>query len=389
MNKRGSSAVEVSILIFLILGVLLGYMILAPEDIRDELLEDIDSDGEGGSVTDSLSGEAILSVSPGEVQPTKSEKMLYGMDPTKIYSRVDSETQTLANSLSVARSLIHNNYKNVYFDIDTADLDSLEVLFLIVESKGKLKIEINGNEIYYGELTSNELPLEIPVGYLQDKDNILTLTSNSPGWKLFSSNYYILQDVELLKDYLLQDTQKTRLFTVDDVGELKTATLSYYITCNTNVEGRMTIYLNEREVFDDDIFCEYLEERELVLDTDYIRTTNTLLFEIDEGDYNIDELEVELLMDARDYPSYSFEIDSDDYEAISSGEKEVYLELSFGDDSSHKEATIYVQENSFGMDTYDTDYEREISSYVDNGANTIKIQPSVTFDIENLKVSIK
>ena len=184
----------------------------------------------------------------------------------------------------------------------------------------------------------------------------------------------------------MQDTQKTRLFTVDEIFNLKTATLSYYITCNTAVEGRMTIYLNEREVFDDNIFCEYLEGRELVLNTDYIRTTNTLLFEIDEGDYNLDELEVELLMDMKDYPSYSFEIDSDDYEAISSGEKEVYLELSFGDDSSHKEATIYVQENSFGINTYDTDYEREISSYVDNGANTIKIQPTVTFDIENLKV---
>ena len=186
MNKRGSSAVEVSILIFLILGVLIGFIILAPEDIRDELLEDEVTDEDGNVITSSADSESLLSISPGEVQPTMSEKLVYGMDPTKIYSRVDSETQTLANSLSVARSLIHNNYKNIYFDIDNENLDNLEVLFLIVESKGRVKIEINGNEIYYGELTSNELPLEIPIGYLQDNDNILTLTSSSPGWNIFA-----------------------------------------------------------------------------------------------------------------------------------------------------------------------------------------------------------
>ena len=391
MNKKGvQSAIEVSILIFIITGILIGYVILIPEDQRNELLDDEDDTStDGTSSTSTDSGTSLLSASPGEIEPRKSETMIYGIDPTKLYSRIETETQTLANSLTVSRSLIHNDYKNIYFDVDRDNLDQLELLFLIVESKGNLKVEINDQEIYYDELTSNVLPLEIPVSYLIDEDNILKLTSNSPGWRLFSSNYYTIQDVELIKDYLVEDTSKIKTFSIDNVNTLKSATLSYYITCNTPDEGRLTITLNEREVFDDDIFCEYLEKRELVLDDDYLRTTNTLIFEIDEGDYNLDEIEVALLSEGRDYPTYTFELDSDDYEDVSSGEKEVFLEVSFGDDSSHKEATIYVQEYSFNINTYSTDYEKEISSYVDNGANTIKIQPSVTFDIENFKVVLR
>jgi len=388
MNKKGKAAIEASILVFLILIVIVGYIILAPQETRDELLGE-DTDDEDSTTTVS-STDSLLSVSPGDVKPSKSDKMINKLDPIRIYTKVESETQTLANSLSVARSLIHNNYKNIYFDMDDVDeLDNLELLFLIVESKGGIKVEINGNEIYEGTLTSNTLPLDIPTTYLHQKDNIIKLTSLSPGWKIFSSNYYLLQDVKLVQNYLLEDTEKTRTFSIDDIDNLKRATLSYYVTCNSNEEGRLTIYLNGKEVFSDDLFCEYLDKRELVLDDDQLETVNNLRFTIDQGDYNIDEIEIESLLDAKDYPTYTFEVDTDDYDEISSGAKEVIFELAFGDSSSRKEATILVQEHSFNIDTYDTDYSKDITSYIDDGANVIKIKPSNSFEIDNLKVVLE
>ncbi|MFH1972924.1 MAG: hypothetical protein ABIJ18_05615 [archaeon] len=384
MNKKGKAAIEASILVFLILLTIVGYIVLAPQETRDELLGEDSSTSTTNTVS---STDSLLSVSPGEIKPSKSDKMINRLDPVRIYTKVESETQTLANSLSIARSLIHNDYKNIYFDIEAVEeLDSLELIFLIVESKGAIKVEINGNEIYEGTLTSNNLPLEIPTTYLHQKDNIIKLSSTSPGWKIFSSNYYLLQEVRLFHNYLLEETEKTRTFSIDDIDNLKRATLSYYVTCNSNEEGRLTIYLNGKEEFSDDLFCEYLDKRTLVLDDDQLETVNNLRFVIDNGDYNIDEIEIESLLDAKDYPTYSFEVDTDDYDDISSGDKEVILELAFGDSSSRKEATIFVQEHSFKIDTYDTDYSKDITSYIDNGANSIKIQPSNTFEVDNLKV---
>lgn len=386
MNRKGQ-AIEVSILVFLIIAILVGYVILMPPEERDKLLNE-DEDDEDSS-TESESGKVLLSVSPGIVKASKTEDMSYGIEPIKIFSKINKEVQTLANSLTVAKSLLHNNYKNIYFDVeDIENLNKLSVTFLIVESKGNIKIEINENEIFNGELTSNVLPLEIPKIYLNEKNNILKMTSNFPG-NIFTSNYYSLQDVKLVREYLNVETVKTRIFNIDNTEEINSASLSYYINCNSDEEGRLNIYLNEKEIFGDEVFCEYLEKRELALDKDDLKTSNTLRFEIDKGDYNIDEIEVELSMKNKDYPSYSFEIDSDDYDDIASGEKEVYLSMDFGDDSSHKEATIYAQENSFKIDTYNNEYEKEISSYVDDGANIIKIQPSRTFDIQNLKIEIR
>ena len=148
----------------------------------------------------------------------------------------------------------------------------------------------------------------------------------------------------------------------------------------------MTIYLNNRQVFSDLIFCEYLEERELVLDADYLSNYNSLKFEIDEGDYSLDEIELEISTKGLNYPSYSFDIDSDLYDDIEAGEKEVYLELSFGDDTSDKTATVYVQDYSFTFDTDDDEYQKKITSYIDNGVNVINIVPSRSFEVDNLKV---
>ena len=383
--KKGTAAIEASILILIIIAVLVGYLILVPEEVREDLLDD--EDDSDSVTTETESANTLLSASPGEIRPAKSDEAVYGIDPIKIYSRVDTETQTLVNSFTVARTILHNDYKEIFFDVDYSDkLDSLEVIFFIVESKGRIKIDINGNEIYFGELTSNELPLNIPISYLKKEDNILRMETQSPGVNIFSSNYYMIQDLKLISNYISEETEKTRTFSISNVAGLKTATLSYYLTCNSVEEGILTISLNNREVFRDDVFCEYLEERRFVFDEEDLRTTNTLDFKIDKGDYNIEEIEVEMLMDTRDYPTYSFDVDSDDYDEIVSGEKEVFLEMNFGDDSSHKAAVILVQEESFNIDTYGMDYEKEISSYVDNGANTIKIEPSVTFDIDNLKV---
>jgi len=146
--------------------------------------------------------------------------------------------------------------------------------------------------------------------------------------------------------------------------------------------------MNNREMFSDRIFCEYLNKRELSLEEDYIAISNTLKFEITEGDYNIEEIQITEKTRAQDYPSFSFDLDNDLYQEIASGEKDIYLKLTFDDDTSDKEATIYVQDYSFDFNTDASSYERKISTYVDDGANTITIESLESFKITNLKVYV-
>lgn len=385
-GKRAQSAVEVSVLVFLIAVAMVGYIILLPQEDRTELLGETTAD-EDSDLEDNAK-KTLLSESPGMVSSTKSSTQVRSLEPIRLYSTTESTRKSLASSLSVSRNVLLNNYKSVSFDIDNLEsLEKLQLLFLISESKGDILIELNDELIYEGELTSNELPLELPLDNIKEEGNKLTLSTDF-SWNIFAPNYYLLQDIQLLQDYTVADTSAARTFSVEDPSEVSSALLTYFVTCNSDDGGILTISLNAREVFSDRIFCEYLNERELSLDEDYLQTNNNLKFEVTEGDYNIEELEVAIKSTSKDYPSFSFDIDSDLYNEIVSGEKDVYLKMTFADAISEKSGTIYVQEYSFNFDTESDSYEKKISSYIDDGANTITLQPTANFEIDNFKVYV-
>ncbi len=387
MRGKAQSAVEVTVVVLLLAIGMLGYVILLPEDVRNEILDE-----ETSTTTDDdddVDGEVLLSESPGYVSPSKSTSHTRSLEPIRLYSTTESNSKALASSITISRSILGNNYKNIQFTVDNLEeLESLSVLFFASEFKGPLRIKLNDQLVYDAELNSADLPITLPMDALTSETNNLEF-STSFSWNIFSPNYYLLQDLQLVQDYLVEDKVATRTFSIDDPGDVSSVVLNYFITCNSNEQGILTISMNNREMFSDKVFCEYLTQRELSLDEDYLSESNTLKFEITEGDYNIEEISISEKTSAKDYPSFSFDLDNDLYQEISSGSKDIYLKLTFGDDTSDKESTIYVQEYSFDINTDASGYERKITAYVDDGANTITIEPLETFEITNLKVYVE
>ena len=385
MKSKAQSAIEVTVIVLILAIGMVGYVILLPEDVRNELLDD---SATSSSDSDDVDGEVLLSESPGYVSPSKSSSHTRSLEPIRLYSTTESNIKTLISSITVSKSIIGNNYKSIKFDIDNLEeLEELELLFFVSEYKGDLRIKLNEQLVYDGELNSADLPITLPIDSLVSEGNVIEFSTDF-SWNIFSPNYYLLQDIKLIQDYLVEDKSTTRTFSIDSPDDISSVVLNYFITCNSNENGILTISMNNREMFSDRIFCEYLNKRELSLDEDYIATSNTLKFEITEGDYNIEEIQITEKTRAQDYPSFSFDLDNDLYQEIASGEKDIYLKLTFDDDTSDKEATIYVQDYSFDFNTDASSYERKISTYVDDGANTITIEPLESFKITNLKVYV-
>ena len=380
-----SGSIEVTLIVLILAIGMVGYVILLPEDVRNELLDD---SATSSSDSDDVDGEVLLSESPGYVSPSKSSSHTRSLEPIRLYSTTESNIKTLISSITVSKSIIGNNYKSIKFDIDNLEeLEELELLFFVSEYKGDLRIKLNEQLVYDGELNSADLPITLPIDSLVSEGNVIEFSTDF-SWNIFSPNYYLLQDIKLIQDYLVEDKSTTRTFSIDSPDDISSVVLNYFITCNSNENGILTISMNNREMFSDRIFCEYLNKRELSLEEDYIATSNTLKFEITEGDYNIEEIQITEKTRAQDYPSFSFDLDNDLYQEIASGEKDIYLKLTFDDDTSDKEATIYVQDYSFDFNTDASSYERKISTYVDDGANTITIEPLESFKITNLKVYV-
>jgi ACT domain-containing protein len=288
---------------------------------------------------------------------------------------------------------MQDNFKEIIFDVnDLKQMKKASLIFLIKDSKGSLTIKLNGHLIYQGELTNNQLPIELPKAYLKDKNNKIYMESSSPGWRIFSSNYYLLQDVKLIKVVETKKLSSIRSFYVDtsEGQSPKKLTLAYFINCNKVKEyGKLTIMLNGRLVHSDTVFCQYPDKREKTLDKSYLSSTgrNKLEFKIDKGDYNIDQASVKVEMAKSAFPKYSFEIDTDDWKDVSSGSKKVKVKFLFGD--NRKRMAVTVQEDQFSLDTSSNVYTRDITSMVDNGANHLTLVPYNSFEIKSMKVFLE
>jgi len=217
-NKKGQAdGGAVYILILLMAFFILIYVILLPRGEREELLNITSS-------TDAATGEApaktvVLSESPGKVYSFTSNLQTINIEPIHVYSRDESTSFTLIKSMTVSRNLLKDNFKTVLFDLtDLSELKEVKLFFLITESKGPMTIYLNGKLLYEGLLTSSQMPLELPLANLQEK-NRLEFYSASPGIRVFSSNYYIMQDVQLIKTLKVEkiDLEEGKSFDIEKV----------------------------------------------------------------------------------------------------------------------------------------------------------------------------
>lgn len=392
LNRKGD-ATEISTFIVLMALFMVLYVVLLPPGERDEILGETSATTAGGEVSVAEGAKVLLSESSGQVFAYSKNINTFNLEPVHLYLK-DETTQTpLVKSLSVSRNLIKDNFKNVLFTIDNMDKVSSAKLFMVVaEGKNRLTIKLNDRIIYQGALTSEQLPIDLPKEYLQKSNKLTFSTDLPPASEFYKSTYYLLQDIKLIKTEIVEQTETSRSFFVDSAaGTVRKATLGYIVNCNAQEpRGQLSIKLNNNLVSKDTIFCDFHGEIKLPLDNEDLSSDgrNRLVFSVDKGDYSLDMVSVKVETGKATYPSFTFDIDSDAYNAIDDGSKKLFLKFKFRD-SGRKKASVSVQESEFSFDTSASEYSKDISAMVDNGANYIKIVPREDFEIVNMKAVLE
>ncbi|MBI4153966.1 hypothetical protein HY501_01390 [Candidatus Woesearchaeota archaeon] len=387
-GKKGQqqvSGVEISVFILLIALFLLIYIVLLPPAERESLLAE-DKSSTAGSTEET--GKVLLSESPGKLVTFSTNIHTAYLGPVRLFSKSEEGSIPLVASVSVSRHLFKNNFKDVFFDLgDIQEPEQVRLLALIKEKKGSLKIMLNGKLVFEGVLTAAEMPVNLPLNYLSAGENRLTFESSSPGFNLFSTNYYLFQDISLLVSTKVEKTEASKRLLIDPEldGQVRKASLRYFVSCNTLEEGRLSIRLNGDEIFDDQVFCSYLDERSISIDPKSLDDSNLVGFSIDKGDYTLENARVVLELTKSIFPTYALDIDSSLFKRIQDGTAKVVLKIAFAG-AERKKAAVSVQEESFQLDTSAASYSKDITAMLDNGANIIKLTPQTTMEIVSLKV---
>lgn len=387
--RQGQGGIEISVLVILIAMFILIYVILLPPADRDELLNETNIVLPGVPV----GAEVILSESPGNVFSYSRNLKTEKIEPIHLYSRDDSETTSLVKAMKVSRNLLKDTYRTVLFTMDDLDtLKELKLFMLVSDSRGRMTIRLNDNIVYQGILTGDQLPITIPKEYLRT-NNKLEFSLNLPGFsEFYKTNFYLLEDVSLIKVYSKTNKEADRVFFVDmeDDQRVRNSKLHYILSCNQLEDrGSLEIKLNYNLQSKDAVFCGYSDEIVLPLEEKDLSDDgrNLLSFKIDKGDYSLEQVRVVSELAKSTYPKYVFDIDSDEFAALEDGSKKLYLRMTFGE--GRNKATLFIQDSQFSFDTSRDDYAKDITRMVDNGANFIKIVPKENFEIKSLKISLE
>ena len=326
-------------------------------------------------------------MSVGTLKPADNDEIIHRIDSINLYSKEEPKITDLAYSLHLEKSLASETKRNIAFSIDNLEsIESVNLVLVVNRNKGNLIIGLN-NIIIYDSKASGLVNIMLPKEILQDKNSI-ELSVSSPGLNIFGKNAYDLSNIKLRENYQLTNTQESRDFVMSE-QESGDARLRFILYCNINRQGsRLSIFLNDKEIKNEIISCT-TAEREIEIKEDYLeKGINTLTFQIDRGDYLFNDIRLKIKTGLNGAVNYKFALTSDEYDGILSEDREAVLSFEFNDDN-RKKATVSVNGKEFSIDTNDVDYERDISRFVKEGNNFIKITPLDEFSIDLLSITLK
>lgn len=392
MERKGqASGSGAAWLVSMIALFLIIYAILLPESEKESLLGPSGPAGgiRPGQEVPGVIGPGfrnILSESPGLVSPISAQVVEKQLASVSLFSETIQSEEPLTNLITVEKSLFGEESKELTFKVSKVNnVENINLLFFVDEGKGDLIIKLNNHEIYRGPVNVNDIPISLPLSLLRNV-NKLEFSVSTPSF--LGKNRYVLRDIALFKRIRAENSREIRSFVVtrNELASLQAITLFYTVNCFTvDEEGNLRVSLNNRIVSEGLIVC---DAREVSLDlnpSELIEGRNAITFEIDNGKYTLERVQVEEILGSQVIPSYFFTLQVGDIDLLFRG-AHAALQFRFLDDGLRKVGTVFVNGFPYHIDTYDNELVFDITETVSDGRNVIRIVPVNQFDIISMDV---
>ena len=399
MKKGEAPGIIVYWLIALIGLFLIVYVILLPEGEKEKLVNDPTTIGnevdytttQGNKGTDLRPGlrpptqTLLLSETPGKLLPYGQSLFVKPLASLNLFAEENKREERLTNSISLRSNLFAGTESTRYtFRLDDPKaITKLQLLALVQVNKGEIIVKVNNKEVYKGRLTTNELPLLIPRGFLQRTN---TISFSVPSGAL-GKNTYQLNDVSLFITDRSTHTQEFRdlVLSRSQLYDLDNLALYYFVNCFTLRErGTLQIYLNGNLLSQQLIVCDAGEISQDIPLNQLVEGRNILEFTIDEGKYILEQVSLEGNTGTGRVPTYFFTLQIADLAT----RQQVGVDMKFFDQRDRKVGTLLINGFEYYIDTRSNGAYFDITPHVTEGQNVLKIIPTTELDIIDLAVFI-
>ncbi len=388
LKKAQISGGRAATLIAIIALIIVLYIALLPPAQRHELLY-------GENVTEEEVGaaeeEMLLLAHPGRLDYLEEDKIEHSIPTLHLYTKTEGVIFKKLDSIHVSRWLLGGKSKEINFTIgDLENTDNVILGYSVKESDGRLIVILNDKEILNKEIKTAQ-PLELPKEYLKEGENILKFSVSRAG--ILGSNSYTLENIVItgdVTDVSGQTASAVFLVSATEKNHLEYARLKFVPYCNLSLVGKLTIEINGNTIFSGKPdYCNSplpaIEFSPSHINSD----ENNIRFTTTAGDYLLDQIKVASYLREYVHPTYYFNLNDEQYNAIQNKDRRVSLKLKFADNIAYKAAKIIVNSKTLYIDGKDQIYEFDISDHVIKGNNAVKIEPSITMDIVDLSVKLE
>jgi len=388
-KKKGQeTAINATYLIVVIALLILAYFLLLPENEKDKFTQPAYPNSQVQPRGYPVGSESrnLLSESPGILYPQVDQGFTKQLASVNLFSTTNSRLMDLASVITPSSSMLSAESKELTFRLDDLkNIASANLLFFAAESKGKLSIKLNGNEIFNDIPSSANIPIPLPLVMLKSSSKI-EFTVEKP--TLFGSNRYVIRNVQLSLKIKQENKLETRTFILSKTERtsLQGLSLFYVVNCFTvNENGRLLIRLNGRIISDNMVVCDAGEVSLDLGPQDVLEGRNILEFEIDKGRYVLERVLIEGAVGQQRAQNYFFTLQLRDIDLLRSGAG-VFLEMEFRKDGLRKVGAAYINGFPLYIDTFDDFIEEDITDFVTDGRNVIRILPQAPFEVVNMNV---
>lgn len=387
MSKSQTQASSIAVLVVLIALFMALYLLFLPAKDRIELLGEDKPVVNNQENTTGISEDVLLSQSPGLLKPFEKDTEKHEVDAVNLFLKEEPETTELSNSLSFSKSFFRDDTAELKFNIDDLDnLQKVNLFFLVNEGKGNLIISLNGIQVF-NEKVNGLQNILLPKDLLQDKNQLIFKVS-SPGINIFGRNRYALTNIKVRSNYELTNTKEERTVVLSSNELDENAKLNFFLFCNKATTTRFRTFFNSKEIANEILVCQS-SIKNIEVDKNLLKEgRNSLLFEIDKGDYLINDIKLETKVQEGGAKTYKFAVSEKQYDFILD-DNEVNLKLKFSNIGDLNKMLINVNGKEFSIETEENEFERPITSLIEKGNNFIKITPETEFDLEFLEITIE
>ena len=390
-HKAQAGGFNAAILIAIVAGLIMLYIMFLPSGDREDLLKDDDNSPDVSDEERILLLESVGQLAVGENLEDRKD-----IPNVFLFETTNAKELARENPFIVRRGWFDKQEKEMAFSLsDLANTENAYLTFNVRAYKGILAIQLNGETIFEGEITTTNVdPIKLDKSFLKGQNTILFQVS-PVGLKFWRTNEYSLENIKVVGDITDRTKQESQnIFTLTEAEHesLEEAEVQFVPYCSSESKvGVLDIFVNNRNIFSAVPVCED-PYKQIVPSGVLNKGQNTVVFKTNRGSYSVEQIFIDFEYEETKAKTYFFEINSTQFDDIRDSNDPVVLTLKFVDDNEDKRGIIDVNgrlrsfDQEIEQDDSDKFLSMDITTFLQKGNNYVRIEPETELNIVELKI---